>query len=219
MAVRPIVNCHRNSMRGTAIIVGCVLLSGCDTIGNALPPTVRVAINAPFPDDGQLHVQSRGRFVIRPETMSCRAPRQIEKSLAAGAPRFLGPGLGEASQKSAGVSGILGEIVDGKSCTDDGVNIIDHWQLLFNRAGKPYKLVLAVWQGDPAKGGAYWIGGVERSVDRLRPELNKPDLMGFEGGRISHEIDLNRRLNGSIARDMSELSVAFVASIRMGELK
>jgi hypothetical protein len=196
-------------VRGLVIIAGFLLLAGCGAAGSAVPSPVQAAMDAPFPDDGQIHVQSRGRFVIRPETMSCRAPRQIEKSLAAGAPRFLGPGLGEASQKSAGVSGSLGEIVDGRSCTDDGVNIVDHWQLLLNRAGKPYKLVLATWQGDVAGGGgAYWVGGVERDWDRRPPPFNEYIPLDM-GARLTS--DQNRKLQTErmTAFDIAELSCSF----------
>ena len=70
---------------------------------------------------------------------------------------------------------------------------------LANREGQPYKLVLAVWQDDPATGGAVWVGKIERSNDSPRPEIGNP----FGTDPIPFEMEAH----------MKELSDAFVRDL------
>ena len=42
---------------------------------------------------------------------------------------------------------------------------------LLNRKGDPYKLKLAIWQGEPTNGGGAWVGGIER-MDGRRADAN-----------------------------------------------
>ncbi len=204
-------------MRGRIRNVGMALpmaLASCG--GGSAEPRAPVEIQklmaADFPADGQIHVQSRGNFVISSETAVCRAARNIDRSLEDSAPRFLGPGLGEAgAAKSSGLSAELGkDLGNGQICRSDGVNITNQWRLKLNRNGRPYELVLAVWQGDPAEGGAFWVGAVERMPGRYHP---KSFAIAGEDGRDVGE----RQWQSSVALDGAELSGMFVNILSKSE--
>ncbi len=70
-----------------------------------------------------------------------------------------------------------------------------------NRNGEPYKLVLAVWQNDPAKEGAVWVGGVER----LKGEYPVTELN--EDGEFHLTIE-----SVSISHDIRSINTKFIAT-------
>jgi hypothetical protein len=63
------------------VIMGAAMLSGCggDKAADgasvtkvALPVAVQTMVDAPFAADGQIHVQSKGLFVVKADTAVCR---------------------------------------------------------------------------------------------------------------------------------------------------
>jgi hypothetical protein len=206
-------------------VMASALVSGCDKntssiagkSGGQVPASVQAMIDAPFAADGQVHVQSRGTFVVKSETGVCLAPRKIDAVSKDRAPHFLGPGLGEAGSAIAkGPDGALNEKQsNGVICKDNGINIINTWHLVSNRQNKPYKLVLAVWQGGGTGGAprAVWVGGVERLEGDypIKGRAFHPgdDLASFG----EDEITKTRQF------DMDQLSKTFVEHVQTGAAK
>ena len=161
-------------------------LASCTDSSAPVPASVQAVIDTEFPADGAFHVRSWGRFEVRPETFVCHIRATVDPDLEQGAPTFYGVGIDGVE------NGRLNEDLRGRRCVDDGNNIISYWQLVENRTGAPYKIILAIWQGDPARGGAMWVARVERP-DGKRPDVN--DTPRFSGRefwrRRSIELDVN----------------------------
>jgi hypothetical protein len=195
------------------VMVGAAMLGGCggdkanDPVSvakAALPVAVQTMVDAPFAEDGEIHVQARGAFVVKAEAAICAVRAEIDPSLKKGAPGFYDPGL------DGHEGGSLNEpLRNGTICADNGQNLVSHWKLLKNRNGTPYKLVLAVWQGDVAKGGAVWVGAVER-LDGKNPTV-KVGHVGMppydEEGLAGHALGL------SVSRDIQALSESFTSRL------
>jgi hypothetical protein len=207
-----------------AVLMGAAILGGCGgEVGSSLiaspsgdpsfPPSIPPLIARPFAADGQIHVQSTGKIVIRPDTVVCNAARgQGEGHFGINSDELFAP-LGQKKYGSKG-SGRYGADrqygLSDPECLTKGAVIINGVQSN-NRDGAPYKLVLAVWQGDPAKGGAYWVGGVER-LDRLRPDLPPapPSQPKIENDpRETWGRSPLARLRVSVGRDIKELGSMF----------
>ncbi len=179
-----------------------------------LPEAVQQLLAATFSADGKIHTQSRGTFKIKPNTLFC----EIDASIAPRIAKMGVPGIGIDGVKLGAMlegfgqtyyidGGLRQQSIHTKQCPNDGSNIIYQGHALLNRAGTPYKLILAVWQGDPAKGGAVWIGGVERLNGR-RPHVAPPppiDMMGVYQVTSPEEI-ARFMAERSIRRDLNELT-------------
>ena len=179
-----------------AVAASVLALAGCGT-GNGfgetnmadMPSVVRQFMATQFPGDGQIHVRSRGTFKIEPNTLFCEMNASIDPEV-----RKLGIlGIGidgnklTAAIKGLGQSDYLNgsprtQPLDGSYCSDNGSNIIYQGSAQLTGSKNAYKLILAVWQGDPTKGGAVWVGGVER-MDGRRPDVSEdpPYITGFKG--------------------------------------
>lgn len=208
-----------------ALMISCALagvLCGCEgdggkAGGNAselIPASVQSIIDGAFSADGEIHVRSKGRLEIKPETEICRIRAAVDRSMKQEAPAFYGPGIEGVD------NGYLNENLNGKTCINDGNNIVSHWLLVKNRTNTPYKLILAAWQSDPAQGGAIWVGAVER-LQGWRPDTTPEKVMGeedharsvvpFLAGDDSSDKRV-RRANAtrlSVAEDIQDISRAF----------
>lgn len=172
-----------------------------------VPAEVKRMIATEFPADGQVYDQSNGRFSVKPETMFCEMDATVAPEIKA-----LGfPGMGidgiilsEAIRSLGQVSGNRQQTIRGGHCPNNEANIVYWGYAKLNRDGQLYKLMLAVWQGDPAKGGATWVGGVER-LDGLRPDV----VTGSFEPMITQDELLKRRYAQSISSDIKDLSSKF----------
>jgi hypothetical protein len=208
---------QRKGWHAAALLAaGALALAGCGLGGPSVPAEVERLVEARFPADGQVHVQARGKFVVTEQTVFCRAPRNIAVSLKDAAPTFYNPGIDDVENAE------LGEVVHGKPCANDGINLINHWALVPNRDGEPYKLVLAVWQGDPANGGALWVGGVER-IGKLPLALPGPtdtlptpdDLKVPLPSKSEMEASHKRRLTAwNVEHDIPTISDQFIEHLQ-----
>jgi hypothetical protein len=181
-------NCHLNSL---GILACAVALMGCGGAANEksaqaqvmpVPAHIQKAMAAEFPADGQIHVQSKGK--IRPDLAAawCRYKPTIADFATKEAPNLLGPGYDELQNGE-----VREPLADGTVCTDDGRNIASKWVLTKNRKGKPYKLVLVVWQGD-----AFWAGSLERTAGKRLDVKDNPPFFGADFWlRKSIEYDIN----------------------------
>lgn len=152
-------------------LIACGNLGTGHSVGETteLPAIAQDIIDADFPAGGRLHVRTKGTFQVAPEILLCEMDASVDPTLTE-----LGiTGVGIDGVKLAEAIRSLGQsdYLDGSSrqriirsghCSDDGKNIIYRGYALLNRTGAPYKLVLAVWQGDPSRDGAVWVGSVER---------------------------------------------------------
>ena len=136
-----------------------------------IPTQVSQAMATTFPDDGQVHVLvARGRFEIKQDTVFCSFPKVGRLNNQALDELFLKLGQPREfeSQKAGNQWRGNPEFWDGHGgwveC-QTGKPIASYGQIYPNRSGKPYKLVLAVWQGDSNKDGAIWIAGIEQNFD------------------------------------------------------
>lgn len=186
------------------------LLTSCQRAPRA-PDPISTLLETPFDADGKIHVlRATGKFVIRPNTSFCTYVPGINIDDLRAALKEMGQSdyVGGAIR----TNGQLGERTSSecRRPKDDVVFIRGDWN--FKRNGPRYKLMLAVWQGDPAKNGAIWIGGVER-LSGHRPDANLDRLpIGDDMSifRPSKEDRLQRAyMESSIHLDWSDLSRAF----------
>lgn len=122
------------------------------------PSAIEQLMQANFPADGQVHLlKAQGRFVIEPKTEVCA----ITQGFMVNSQKLFGA-IGQTWVSEAG--GDRQRPATDPECKKQQTVYIFSIKS-DNRQGKPYKLVLAAWQGDPAKGGAVWVGGLERNLD------------------------------------------------------
>lgn len=124
----------------------------------SVPLSVQKMMQGVIPADGRVHVRSYGRIAIEPATAVCYFPdgftvNNDDLFRALGQSTIIPSGSGRL-QPATPERCKLGR----DTVFMNGIHVV-------NRMGRPYKLVLAVWQGDPTKGGAVWVGGVERDID------------------------------------------------------
>jgi hypothetical protein len=204
-----------------AVAASVLALAACGAGGRSseggdvaqVPEAVQQLLAAKSLADGPIHLQSRGVFKIRPSTLFC----EIDASVAPEIRKMGVPGLGIDGVRLAALIEGFGQTyyIDGslrqrsirtKQCPGNGSNIIYQGHVQFNRASTPYKLILAVWQGDPAKGGAVWIGGVERLNGR-RPDAVPPFYDGMGDDHVPTPEEIARHMAVlSIGRDSNELT-------------
>ena len=154
-------------MLGLALLA--VALHGCGRASDIpdIPDVVETMLAVEFPADGQIHMQSRGKFEIGPETTFCTFPDSF--GIDSDAMINLFRVLKQPTTRPSG-SGRWGLAVDKYSDCKLADSVLVAGSQLQNRQGKPYKVALAVWQGNPARGGAAWVGGVER-LGSSRPDI------------------------------------------------
>lgn len=153
------------AMKIVSATLASLLLAGCNSgdlaSGQAqVPAAIEKMMGAEFPADGQIHVKAHGAFEIKPETMFCRHTNGLMVEPVAVSKLF--KELGQPTTLKSGYPRANGKIGFDPECELSRQLFVKGIQAS-NRQNKPYKLVLAVWQGDVAAGlGGYWVGGVER---------------------------------------------------------
>lgn len=176
------------------VAFAAIALAGCDQRGAdrvPAPQFVQQMMSADFPADGQVHVQARGTFQITSTTAICTFRpgwglywRQAMEAF---------PNMRQ--QYRNGQAGVGDECIQGQP-----IFVLARPEN--NRLDTPYKVILAVWQGDAA-----CVAGIERT-DGVRPgvRVQVPDAP-FVSGRIQDE----QRQHDSIAGDVADLSRACLA--------
>lgn len=193
------------------VALASLALSACDDGVSALvPASIEQSMAWEFPADGKIHVHYKGVITIKPETEVCDIQSAVPESSRS---KYFGINSDTLFEP-------LGQSSNSKGGGDRQVAANDSWckkpgsVFIYGRksdysTGSPYKLVLAVWQGDPDHGGAYWIGGLER-LDGHRPEITDfpPYRVGPEAlAKVSTIVDIR------------ELSEAFVDHVRKVDMK
>jgi hypothetical protein len=160
--------CHVKSMpciEGLLCIFTLFLITGCrgghDPAKLIIPGVVQSAISAPSGGNEQVRVQAAGRFLIDSTTIFCGWDDQALDTSAIfrrlGQPAYLNGSPRDARGES-----------DAR-CSDKHNVRVRHLTTA-NQVGQPYKIVMALWQGDPSTDGAFWVGTVER-IDGVRDDV------------------------------------------------
>jgi hypothetical protein len=182
-------------------------LSGCEGDAGAgsaaqprivVPAFVQKMVDADFPADGQIHVQSVGKFEIKPDTIFCifRPGYGLDNKQLKRALERIGQKSAYRDSHTAGVD---------KECAG-GSPVFVRSAHANNRIGAPYKLTLAIWQdvsADWRESDAAWVGGVKR-INAVRPRI----------APLTHDISLyderqKQLQDESIEQDVFELSKLF----------
>jgi hypothetical protein len=201
---------------GFIALAATVLIMGCGGSGAApasvdVPDSIKTLMANEFPADGQVHVQSQGAFVVNNETMFCRYPNGLMVQPEAANELF--KKLGQPTTLKGGYPRANGKVSVDRECDLPNQMFVKGGQTT-NRQGKPYKLVLAVWQGDVEEGkGAYWVGGVER-VDGNYPVEGRAF---HPGDRLESFGEDN--ITKTKEYDIGQLSQSFVKHATRGVLK
>lgn len=189
------------------MVAACAALAGCDGAPSQrfVPAAIETLMQAEFPADGAIHVRAKGQFLTRPGMAICTYQKNggVYKML-------LGEELLRISNGRDSANGKMLE--NAEECHKVPNPIFRISSQTANRNGEPYRLVLAVWQGDVAHGGAYWVGGVER-LGGVRAEMK--GQRAFRDGipppaSIGKAQDLKYQQDESVQLDMSDMSKAFV---------
>jgi len=171
----------------------------------AVPALVQQMMDARFPADGEIHVQSKGKITITPDTPVCEMVLAVPPGDQAGYFGINSRPLFEPLGQSWGRRGGGGDrqiSAAEPACHKPG-SVIIYGRITDNRHGDPYKLVLAVWQDDPVKEGAVWVGGVER----LKGEYPVTSL------NVDGELNLTIE-SVSSDRDIQSLSAKFTDTLQ-----
>jgi hypothetical protein len=193
-----------------AVMMSAAMLSGCggdkanDPVSvakAALPVAVQTMVDAPFAADGEIHLQARGVFVVKADTMFCRDPNGFGVDTDQLKQLFRRLEQPESLQGGSFFRGNCQMSRDAKYATPNPIFVSGSQTP--NRNGTPYKLVLAVWQGDVAKGGAVWVGAVERLEGGPRPKIFDP----YGTGALPYEI-------GADAKALSEVFIKQLTGAR-----
>jgi hypothetical protein len=187
-------------------------LTGCDADGgetgmkssevagttNSVPGFLQEMLGARLPTDGSVQRKRTGTFRIEPDTWFCTY-----------SPGFSVDKLGEALEAigqdaylngAPRTNGIIGEPTSPYCAPGASRNPIYVRSAQVTQIdGKTYRIALAVWQGDPASGGASWVGAIERVEGGPRPTISNP----FGTDRLPLEI----------SADMAALSKAFIEDV------
>lgn len=217
-----------------AVVASMLELAACSNDDNSrrknmteVPSAVQNVIAGEFPTDGKIHVRKQGVFKIEPATLFCEMDVVVDPEIEEVG--ITGIGI-EGTTLSVALEG-LGQrtYLDGTSrqrsvrsgqCSDNGLNVVYRGYVQLNREGNPYKLVLAVWQGDPAIAPAIWVGGVERLDGQARPDadfetINPSSNPRFFGKSIKEQ-KVQALMESSLELDRLELSKKFSDSISGG---
>lgn len=178
-----------------------------------VPAFVQELIDADFPADGEIHEQSVGEIMILPDTSVCYSP----DGFAVDSSKLFGA-LGQKKNVLSGSR--LRPALDGQ-CSFGGDTVLMKGFRSDNREGTPYRLTLAVWQGNAA-----WIGSVERQVGKLHPRYQphdyseEPEFLDTKP-RAPPSMDerLEFAVSSSIHLDASDLSGRFIENISKGKAK
>jgi hypothetical protein len=179
--------------------------AGGKTVQNDLvkPGDLERMITTDFAADGQVHVLSVGKFVIKPETYFCtyRPGFGFDGARLRDALKALGQS--DYLNGSPRTNGTFGPQGLSEGCSDGTQIFIRVFQSV-NRNGSPYKLVLSVYQGT----NAAWVAKVER-LDGLRPGARST----WRTPPPSEEEKRLIRTKESIQFDIKEISDKFLKGL------
>lgn len=151
-----------------------------------------------FPDDNRLHVQQRGKLAIKPSTQFCKFRKSwgldgiVLRNALEHHRQFV------SSQRTNGIAG------ETPGCDQPDVIIIYGYEAA-NRYGRPYKLILAAWQGNAA-----WVGTLSRSKGS-RPGVTVTPV-GATPAMIFRDFNGERLQQESIELDWQDLSAILLKS-------
>jgi hypothetical protein len=95
-----------------------------------------------------------------------------------------------------------------------GGSVFVHGEEALGRNGKPYKITIAVWQGDTA-----WVAVVERPYGK-RPDVSTVNVGETDGpsmlGPSRSEIQDKARADSSKFNDVSDITAEFIKFIARG---
>jgi hypothetical protein len=213
------------AVTGIAVILGV-------PAGVAIAKPSSVVKKDAMPDGKLQIVERRGRFVIKPDTLFCRAAVVDPKLKKILGPSYDGPNLDGSSvrahlkklQQSDYLNGSsrAGRSQAGKNCPNNGINIFVTGQTSLNAAGKPYRLELEARQGR----------STVLKIEIIRANGLRPDWMAGQelplphppGTKATPEYTAKfyryiqeQSLQVSIRKDSDELSAKTVAIIFEGE--
>jgi hypothetical protein len=139
-----------------------------------VPHAVQKMVDAPQPAAGGMRVQRRGGLQVAAGTLFCTINPDVAPSLRQQGVRGTGlVGLSELLQKWRLPINVDGShrqrLADPKNCSTSGNPIISKGYVSLNRDGKPYRLVMAFWQGD-----SVWVGSIERGDGGDEPPVFNP---------------------------------------------
>ncbi len=150
----------------TALILAVLALAACrpESGADGYARYAGGVLAQPFPADGRIHFEYRGRFVLTPATIICtwRPGPGLYPDVTSAAVRAVSPG--DVLDRAQGVVGeTRAQTTPGcDPARPGGDRIFVHGG---ERVGDPgYRIWVAIWQGD-----ALWVGGIERP-DGLRPD-------------------------------------------------
>lgn len=188
---------------GGLILIACKPGGDVPSVPPKVPEIVQQMMAVEFPADGQVHVRSEGEFSIKGDTPLC---------IFQDDGRIYGMLFAEyASQIVNGASSISssGDYWNSDAECKARNAIFLQSARLPNRDDEPYKLSRAVWQGEPAAGGAYWVGGVER-VNGDFPVKGR----AFHPGDNLESFGEDRRTK-TMEFDMDRLSSTFIEHLEV----
>jgi hypothetical protein len=152
--------------------MGCGKAATADENSGAatVPTAVQKFVDVEFPLDGEVHVQTRGRFKIEPETLFCGHSSSTDKEMRDFGVTGVGlveiPSLLRSIGQSADLNGTIRQREIGqRGCEKISTNIQFKGYAYLNRNRRPYKLIQAVWQGD-----AIWVGSIGKDLDPSKKE-------------------------------------------------
>lgn len=179
--------------------VAASVLQGCDDRQAnrvQVPEFVQRMIDVDFPADGRVHARVRGRFRIEPTTAFCtfRPGYGLDTELLNATLRQMGQNTAHEGVYRMHQANVSRECIPGRSVFIRAVPTA-------NRQGRPYRVVLAVWQGDAA-----CVGAIERS-DGRRPGVEVVVADIDLSGRAQDNQVQERSLTGDVT-DLSRVCLA-----------
>ncbi|MFC4292671.1 hypothetical protein ACFOWX_09630 [Sphingorhabdus arenilitoris] len=202
---------------GVRMVVGlCAAVLGLSACGEReaspeIPEAIERMMSASFPADGQIYVQSQERFLINSFTNLCLHQSSGELKGQYYSTPF-NDYFRQVMNKERSIDS-KGRFSDSNLDCKKERSVFLFSKSWPNRQGKPYKLVLAVWQGPIDAQGqpeAYWVGGVERGEGNMPPvmitspfdipgtgptdeqskklsQMRLKEQKGFDGSRLSEK--------------------------------
>jgi hypothetical protein len=189
-----------------------------ELLARQIPEGIGRLIESGAPQRGVVYLSRSDRLILHPKSLICELRPMIDRTV--GDFGISGLGIdGNLLAKRMQELGLKG-YVDGsprqrpresEGCSDNKLNIYYIGLARENRDGQPYRLSLAVWQGDRV-----WVGSVERVPNQLHSSTKT--LLGD----IEHPDrppSLGAKIQASVRSDAQDLSAKMVQSLILGEAR
>jgi len=180
------------------IVIVSLCVSACER--DPLPANVRKLVAMELADDGKIHISRIGRLKITPRTVFCSSRNYftLDGRLLAGT--LVARAQSASPERTNAISG-----ESAKCSSKDAITILGLKEE--NLHGKPYRLVLALWQNQSA-----WVGTLSRP-DGIRPGLSIAPAGAYFGFSDANK---ERRSQISIEMDLQDLSRQFLKNADWG---